>query len=244
MVRLRTAAPLLAFLLVATPAWAQNTTVRPQVTPQTVRPQLTTPNQVTAEQLQERLRNRPSAQPFPALSGAFTAPTFNALITSRKLNALRALGLNLPSSSLGAPLYLAPLRHTIDSSTYMTFAGEIAPALALPPATTMSGAVSLAWGTFVELNFRATSPFQYHLVECTFEGASLREVLFDYYVREGSTFPVLAWSSFRAVPVANGRAAVLLEPSPNLERRVSFIGNTSDMSRHYFGGCEITPVSP
>ena len=244
MVGFRFAASLLfAAIVVVTPAWGQSSPVRPQIPTVRPQPQIFTPNQVTDALWQERLRNRP-ARSFPSLPGTFLAPTLNAVTTARKLNVLRGLGLNVQASSLGTPLHLAPLRHTIDTTTYMTFAGETAPTLALPPATSMNGAVALAPFTFVGLNFRASSPFQYYLVECSVDGASLRELLIDYYVREGEAFPVQAWGSLRFAAVRSGRAAVLLEPRPDLQRRLTFVGNTTTNDSYYFGGCEITPVSP
>lgn len=193
-----------------------------------------------SQQLQDSLQNRPRSQRFPAsITGSFTAPPLTAAITGHKLTVLRGMGLTVQASNLGAPTYFSPMRHTIDSSTYMAFSGA-APTLALPPATTLQGAVTIPWGTIVELNFLSASPFAYHLVECAFEGAQIREFLHT------SGLPA---SDYRRAQPAGGRFAALITPNPTAARQLAFIGNDFDGMRSYrssyvLAGCEVTPVNP
>lgn len=230
---LKAAGVLLATLTIGAGALAQTLQ-----TPQVVRP-----DNADIARLTDQIRSARDMRPFPALAGSFVAPTLDALAIRRKLGALQALGLTVGSGKLGAPVHLAPLRHRVDASTYMAFDASRPPQLALPPASSLNGAVTLNVWTTVELNFRASSPFQYHLVECVFEGASLESLAIQSYIRDSGTFPVQAWPDIRLVPVRNGRAAILMEPRPDLQRRLTF-GAGSDGNDYVFAGCEITPVSP
>jgi hypothetical protein len=234
---LRAAALLIGACIVSYPALAQDVPLRPQGP-------IVRPDDASNAALRDRIRSTRESRPFPALDGTFTAPTQSALMTVGKLRALQSLGLTVRPQNLGAPIHLAPLRYRVDASTYLAFDSSTPPQLALPPASSLNGAVTLAPFTWVELNFRAANPFQYHLVECTFESGSLRALYIQSYIREGGAFPVQAWPDVRSVPVRSGRASILLEPRPDPQRRLGFLGDTGTPQSYVFAGCEITPVSP